>query len=233
MVQMTAVSKKKSDGDISTSAPEKVEGEARWRRRKAARPQEILDAALLLFAEKGFAATRLEEIAARAGVSKGTIYLYFESKQAVFKALVQEKLAGRIGGFAEMLRTYEGSSAELLTLLLRNFGTIVGTSELVVLPKIVISEAGNFPELARMYREEIVARGLGLLGEVVERGIKRGEFKPIPKEHAARLAAAPLLMIAIWRTTFEKFDDEPYDYQGLVEAHITTLLQGLAEETNR
>lgn len=231
MAEMAANSKRKSDGDISPTAPGNGEGGARWRRRKAARPQEILDAALTLFAQKGFAATRLEEVAARAGVSKGTIYLYFESKEAVFKALVQEKLASRIGGFAEMLRSYEGSSSELLTLLLRKFGTIVCKSELVVLPKIVISEAGNFPELARMYREEIVSRGLGLLGEIIERGTKRGEFKKIPKEHAARMAAAPLLMIAIWRTTFEKFDDEPYDYQGLVEAHIANLLQGLAKET--
>ena len=82
-----------------------------------------------------------------------------------------------------------------------------------------------------MYRNEIVVRGMGLLGEIVERGIKRGEFRNIPKEHAARLATGPLLMIAIWRTTFEKFDDELYDYQGLVEAHIATLLQGLAKET--
>lgn len=231
MAKMAANLKTKPDGEPRSPASKSSESKARWRRRKEARPQEILDAALSLFAEKGFAATRLEEIAARAGVSKGTIYLYFESKEAVFKALVQEKLASRIGGFAEMLRAFEGSSAELLTLILRNFGAIVSASNIVVLPKIVIAEAGNFPELARMYRNEIVARGMGLLGEIIERGIKRGEFRNIPKEHAARLAAAPLLMIAIWRTTFEKFDDEPYDYQGLVEAHIATLLQGLAKET--
>ena len=222
--------KKKSDEDIRPSVPKNGVSGARWRRRKKARPQEILDAALSVFAEKGFSAARLDEIAARAGVSKGTIYLYFESKEAVFKALVQETLASRIGNFAEMLPSYKGSSAELLTLLLRNLGAIVSNSEFVVLPKIVIAEAGNFPELARMYRAEIVSRGLGLLGEIIERGIKRDEFKKIPKEHAARLAAAPLLMIAIWRTTFEKFDNEPYDYQGLVEAHIASLLQGLSKE---
>jgi AcrR family transcriptional regulator len=228
---MAANSRRNTEEVTSAVAPEHGQVEARWRRRKEARPKEILDAALAVFAQKGFAAARLEDIAARAGVSKGTIYLYFESKEAVFKALVQEKLASRIGGFAEMLRAYEGSSAELLTMLLRNFGAIVSTSELVVLPKIVIAEAGNFPELARMYREEIVARGIALLGEIIERGTKRGEFKNIKKEHAARMAVAPLLMIAIWRTTFEIFDDEPYDYQGLVEAHIATLLQGLAKET--
>jgi AcrR family transcriptional regulator len=228
---MNANPRRNTEGVTSTVAPEHGQVEARWRRRKEARPKEILDAALAVVAQKGFAAARLEDIAARARVSKGTIYLYFESKEAVFKALVQEKLASRIGGFAEMLRAYEGSSAELLTMLLRNFGAIVSTSELVVLPKIVIAEAGNFPELARMYRDEIVARGIALLGEIIERGTKRGEFKNIKKEHAARMAVAPLLMIAIWRTTFEIFDDEPYDYQGLVEAHIATLLQGLAKET--
>jgi len=231
MADMAANFKRQTEEVTGALAPEQGQGKARWRRRKEARPQEILDAALSVFAQKGFAATRLEDVAARAGVSKGTIYLYFESKEAVFKALVQEKLASRIGGFAEMVRAYEGSSAELLTLLLRNLGAIVSASELVVLPKIVIAEAGNFPELARMYREEIVSRGLGLLGEIIERGTKRGEFKKIPKEHGARMAAAPLLMIAIWRTTFEAFDEEPYDNQGLVEAHIATLLQGLAKET--
>jgi AcrR family transcriptional regulator len=231
MANMTSVSGQAKSKNPGIPGDKSAHDGARWRRRKEARPQEILDAALALFAQKGFAASRLDEIAARAGVSKGTIYLYFESKEAVFKALVQERLASRIGGFREVLRAYEGSSADLLTMLLRNFGNLISTSELVVLPKIVIAEAGNFPELARMYREEIVTRGLSLLGEIIERGIKRGEFRDIPSAHAARIAIGPLLTIAIWRTTFEKFDNEPYDYQGLVEAHIANLLQGLAKET--
>jgi AcrR family transcriptional regulator len=213
-----------------SSAPQEGAETVRWRRRKKARPQEILDAALSVFARKGFAAAKLDEIAARAGVSKGTIYLYFESKEAVFKALVREKLASRVGDMAAMLRANEGNSAELLANVIRAFGTIMSTSELVVLPKIVIAEAGNFPELARMYREEIVSKGLALLGEIIERGIKRGEFRKIAKEHAARLVVGPLMIIAMWRTTFAKFDDEPYDYQGLIEAHIATLLRGLAKE---
>lgn len=203
---------------------------ARWRRRKEARPQEILEAALSVFADKGFAAAKLDEVAARAGVSKGTIYLYFESKEAVFKALVREMLAGRVGEAAEMLRAYEGNSADLLAHLIRTFGGIMSNSELVVLPKIVMAEAGNFPELARMYREEIIDKGLAVLGGIIERGVKRGEFKKISKDHAARLVVGPLMIIAIWRTTFAKFDDQPYDYQGLIEAHIATLLKGLAKE---
>ncbi len=149
------------------SSPEPVGAPARWRRRKEARPLEILAAALAVFAEKGFAATRLEDIALRAGVSKGTIYLYFESKEAVFKALIRERLASRIGVLNETMRAHKGSSAELLAHMLRSFGAVISTSQDVVLPKIVISDAGNFPELAKMYREEIVSRGMALLGEVM------------------------------------------------------------------
>jgi AcrR family transcriptional regulator len=204
---------------------------AKWRRRKDARPQEILDAALQVFAEKGFAAARLEEIAARAGVAKGTIYLYFDSKEAVFTALVKDHLGSRLSAFSGAAEGYHGPAAPLLADVLRKIGAFIRSSDDVVLPKIVIAEAGNFPELARMYREEVIARGLSLLGGIVAAGIARGEFKAIPVEHAVRLAIAPMLLIAFWRTTFSSFDPKPYDYEGLVEAHIATLLQGLKKES--
>ena len=214
----------------SGKAAQAVETAARWRRRKDARPQEILDAALSVFAEKGFAAARLEEIAARAGVSKGTIYLYFESKEAVFKALVEENLASRIGGFAELVRAHRGPAAQLLAELLRQIGAFLSTSPFVVLPKIVIAESGNFPDLARAYREQVAERGFSLVGEVIRRGIAQGEFRDIAVDHAVRLAMAPMLLIAVWRTTFARFDVKPYDYAGLIEAHIATLLAGLMKE---
>lgn len=206
----------------------------RWRRRKEARPQEILDAAMAVFAEKGYAAARLEDIARRAGVAKGTIYLYFESKEAVFKGLVKATLGSHIDGFAESVRAHDGDSAALLTELLRRIGAFLRSSDYVVLPKIVIAEAGNFPDLARTYREEVAERGLSLIGGVVAKGIARGEFRDMPLGHAVRLAIAPLLLMAIWRTTFAAFDAEPYDYEGLIECHIETLLHGLCvpkEET--
>ena len=218
------------DGKPTGSAEQEGEASARWRRRKDARPHEILDAALAVFAEKGFAAARLEQIAARAGVAKGTIYLYFDSKEAVFRALIKDRLVSRIGGFAGLAHEYHGPAAPLLEQLLRMIGELVRTSPDVVLPKIVIAEAGNFPELARMYREEVIARGMGMLGEIAARGIANGEFRPQPVEHIVRLAIAPLLLIAIWRTTFGPFDAQPYDYEGLIEAHVQTLLRGLATE---
>jgi AcrR family transcriptional regulator len=206
------------------------EGETRWRRRKDARPQEILAAALSVFAERGFAAARMDDIAARARVSKGTIYLYFESKEAVFRALIQETLAKRVSDLAAFVRDHRGPVAPLLRELLLRLGHMVSTSDLVVLPKMVIAEAGNFPDLARIYREEVVERGLTLFGGLLQLGMERGEFRKIPVEHAVRLCIAPLLLAAIWRTTFAPLDAAPYDYAGLVEAHVSTLLRGLQAE---
>ena len=203
---------------------------ARWRRRKDARPQEILEAALSVFAEKGFAAARMDEIATRARVSKGTIYLYFESKEAVFRALIQATLVRRVSDLAALVRDHKGPVAPLLRELLLRLGHFVSTSDLVVLPKMVIAEAGNFPDLARIYREEVVERGLTMFGGLLQAGMDRGELRKVPVQHAVRLCMAPLLLAAIWRTTFAPFDREPYDYAGLVEAHVATLLRGLQAE---
>jgi AcrR family transcriptional regulator len=207
-----------------------VQEPARWRRRKHARPQEIVEAALAVFAEKGFAAARMDEIAARARVSKGTIYLYFPSKEAVFKALVQEMIGPQLARLADLARAHEGSIAPLLAEMLRNLGRFIATSDKVVVPKMVIAEAGNFPDLARIYREEVVERGLALFGNLLKAGMASGEFREIPVEHAVRLCLAPLLLAAIWRTTFARLDAAPYDYEGLIEAHVSTLLRGLARE---
>jgi AcrR family transcriptional regulator len=211
-------------------APPPHPDKARWRRRKDARPQEILEAALSVFAEKGFAAARMDDIAQRARVSKGTIYLYFESKEAVFRALIQETLAKRVSDMAAMIRDYRGPVAPLLREMLLRFGHFVSTSDLVVLPKMVIAEAGNFPDLARIYREEVVERGLTLFGGLLQSAMERGEFRKVPVQHAVRLCFAPLLLAAMWRTTFAPLDREPYDYAGLMEAHVTTLIRGLQPE---
>lgn len=202
----------------------------RWRRRKEARPQEILDAALACFAKKGFAATRMDDIAENAGVTKGTIYLYFENKEGVFKALVRESIGTRVGQVLDEVHEFEGSSRELLRVALTTIGEFLRTSDRVVLPKIMLAEAGNFPELARFYRTEIIDKGLGALGAIVERGIKRGEFRAIDPQHVARLCIGPLLLSAVWRTTFAQFDAAPYDYRGFLETHLDVLLRGIAAE---
>jgi AcrR family transcriptional regulator len=204
--------------------------EPRWRRRKTARPQEILDAALACFAERGFAATRMDDIAERAGVTKGTIYLYFESKDAVFKTLARESIGARIAEVTESVKQFEGATRDLLRLVLNTSNEFVGSSDRVVLPKMLLAEAGNFPELAAFWRTEIIDKGLGLFRSVIERGIARGEFRKVAPEYAARLCAAPILFSILWRTTFGQFDAEPFDYQKFIDTHLDILLRGLSAD---
>jgi AcrR family transcriptional regulator len=202
----------------------------RWKRRKEARPQEILEAALAVFAEKGLSAARMDDIATRAGVTKGTIYLYFPSKNDVFKALLSTHISERLKTLGAMVDGFEGPTSQLIANVIRFAGSVLVNSENVVLPKIVIAEITKFPELLRFYRKEVIARGLGLWEAILERGIARGEFRPVPTEHVARLCVAPLLFSAIWRTTFAELDEEPYDTDGLIETHIDVLLKGLAAD---
>ena len=199
----------------------------RWQRRKDERAPAILRAALACFAESGFAATRMEDIATRAGITKGTVYLYFDSKAALFQALARQAIGARLGEIAKGLESFEGSSEELLRMVLSTLGHIARSSDGVVLPKIMLAEVGQFPELAEFWRREIIDRGLALFESIIRRGIARGEFRNMPPQHAARLCVAPFLIVAFWRTVFSRFDETPYDYQGLIDAHIETLLRGL------
>jgi AcrR family transcriptional regulator len=204
--------------------------QTRWTRRKLARPSEILDAAVAVFAEKGFAAARMDDIARKAGVTKGTIYLYFQGKEDVFKSLVRESISPTIAANTAIAKQFEGPSRDLVRLVLTAVSSFLANTDRVVLPKIIISEAGNFPELARFYREEVVDRGLALLTGIVERGIARGEFRKLSSDHVARLCMAPILFIVLWRTSFARFDTTPFDPRAFVQTHIDVLLKGLAPE---
>lgn len=204
--------------------------QTRWTRRKLARPNEILDAAVAVFAEKGFAAARMEDIARKAGVTKGTIYLYFQGKEDVFKTLVRESIVPTIAANSASARQFKGASGELIRMVLTAISNFLLTSDRIVLPKIILAEAGNFPELARFYREEVVERGLALLTGIVERGIARGEFRKLPSDHVARLCMSPILFIVLWRTSFARFDSTPFDNPAFVQTHIDVLLKGLAPE---
>jgi AcrR family transcriptional regulator len=210
---------------MTTAAPE-----TRWTRRKEARPAEILDAALKVFAHKGFAAARMDDIAKEAGVTKGTIYLYFENKEAVFKSLVRAAVGTTLTSVTQDVKNFQGSARFLLRMVLTRVAQLLVESDRVVLPKIVISESSNFPWLAEFYRFEIIERGLELFISLLERGMAQGEFRRLPAAHVARLCVAPVLLGAIWRVTFAHLDPEPYDYKGLVETHLDILFRGLAPD---
>jgi len=204
----------------------------RWQRRKEDRSGEILEAALACFSKKGFAATRMDDIAADAKIAKGTIYLYFDNKEAVFKALARDAMGARLEAIQAFIAQYQGSAADLLRLVVTNIGEFARTSDRVILPRLLLAEAGNFPELLKFWRAELIERGLGILQSIVRRGVDSGEFRDLPAEHVARLCIAPMITIVIWRTTFAQFDKEPYDYQGLVAAHLQILLHGLCAGSN-
>ncbi|MBU6297076.1 MAG: TetR/AcrR family transcriptional regulator [Alphaproteobacteria bacterium] len=201
-----------------------------WTRRKQARPGEILDAALTVFAEKGFAAARMEDIAARAGVTKGTIYLYFSSKEDVFKSLARVSVGATLTDAALQAGRFEGSAREFLTMFLSAVAEMIQHGERVILPKIIIAESGNFPELARFWRDEVIDKAMAMLSGVIAKGIASGEFRNLPADHVARLCIAPLILSIIWRTTFAPYDKTPFDYRKLFETHIDVLLKGLAPE---
>lgn len=171
----------------------------RWERRKDARPQELLDAALDHFVARGFAATRLDDVAKSAGVSKGTLYLYFCSKEELFKAVVRESIVPLIGEAEGVIEQFTGSSEDLFRILMRTWWGNVGASKLSGLPKLMMAEAGNFPELARFYQEEVVDRGENLMISVLKRGIARGEIRPLDLEIAPRIITAPMIMMMMWK----------------------------------
>jgi AcrR family transcriptional regulator len=201
-----------------------------WQRRKQARPGEILESALTVFAEKGFAAARMEDIAVKAGVTKGTIYLYFPSKEEVFKSLAREHVSQSLIAAAEQAEKFEGSVFEFLRAFYAGFIELVLNSEAAVLPKIIIGEAGNFPELARFWREEVIEKATGMMSGIITRAIARGEIRDLPPDHISKLAMAPILMCLVWRTTFEKTTTAVFDYHAYLATHCDVFFKGLAPE---
>jgi len=202
---------------------------ARWRRRKTARPAEILSAALASFAERGFAATRLDDVAERAGVTKGTLYLYFRNKEELFKAVVRQELLPTIQWAEAMVADSAVSSMVVLEQLAELFARIV-SSRLSAIPKLVLTEAGNFPDLARFYLEEVVERGKALFRKVLERGVAGGEFRPVDTESVVLCVIAPLLFACLWRHSFEPHSRRPLDIEALFRAQLDLLRRGLAAE---
>ena len=202
---------------------------ARRERRKEARPGELLDAALDLFVEKGFAATRSEEVAARAGVSKGTLFLYFPSKEELFKAVVRENLAGRFAEWQREFDSFEGSTSDMLRYGMRIWWERVGGTRASGITKLMISEARNFPELAAFYQQEVIHPGTDLVRRILRRGVDRGEFRPIDIEYAIFGIVAPMLFMTMMKHSLGVCapQDYPLDPQRYLDTQVDLLLRGL------
>ena len=205
------------------------------RHRNEALPSELTAAALDLFVEKGFAATRLDDVAARAGVSKGTVYLYFKNKDELFKAVIRDGIFPVLDEGEMKVAVYQGSATSLLREMLARWLRDIGGTKLGGVPKLMISEARNFPEVAQFYHQHAILRGRRLIVGVLERGIASGEFRPVDVNLAFDIIIAPLLLRAIWRFSmgaccgqdsgpFSAGEDDP---QSFLDLHFDLLISGL------
>ena len=205
----------------------------RWHRRKDDRPAEIIAAALALFTRKGYAATRLDEVAAGAGISKGTLYLYFESKEALFKAVVQAMVVPEIERAEHYIWEYRGSAAELVRKLIYQWWETLNDSGLRGMPKLIMAESGNFPELARFYVDNVTNRVRKLLASVIELGVEQGEFRNCDPRMTARLLMAPIVFISIWSQSLLPYEDPDFDFGAYLDQHVDILLHGLLTGSGR
>lgn len=202
----------------------------RWKRRKEARPEEILDAALTLFTEKGFSSTRMIDVAKAAGISKGTLYLYFDSKEAIFRDVVQQRITPQIDKVEQIVEGFEGTYAELLRNMINSWWMGIACTSLSAIPKIIVSESGNFPELAEYFTKNVVIRSRDLFSKVISRGMLSGEFKLYEAETVARLVVAPLVQATIWMHSLKPYDDDT-GTQNYLQLHTEFILNSLVKKT--
>ena len=205
----------------------------RWQRRKDERPGEILHAALDVFAARGFAAAKLDEVAARAGVSKGTLYLYFASKEELFRSVVRQLLLPNVAMAEHRIAAHKGPAGDLLRGLIMTFGRIITESKLGAIPKLIIAEAANFPDIAKFYYEEVIKRGMRAMSGLLQRGVDAGEFRPIAIEQFLPLLMGPLLLLMAWKHGLERAGVPPLPIEAVLNQHAESLLRALAPERAR
>lgn len=207
-----------SNKDISTSTT--------FCRRKNERPAEILKAALEEFSINGFAATKLDDVAKRAGICKGTIYLYFDSKETLFVEVVRDRILPHFEKIEDLTKQKEGSAKDILREQIKTIYKELLSTDARFIPKLIISEGSRFPELAKFYYEEIITRLHKAIRIVIERGVASGEFRSSALNWEEQAVMSPALTAAIWKTVFDQF--APLDLDAYLETHIDLLLHGLS-----
>ncbi|TFY96559.1 TetR/AcrR family transcriptional regulator [Ramlibacter rhizophilus] len=198
-------------------------------RHKHARPGQLIEAALALFVEKGYAATRVEEIAQRAGVSKGTLFVYFQSKEDLFQAVVRENIAGRFVEWNEEFHAFQGSSADMLRYCMRSWWERIGATPASGITKLMLCEAQNFPEALAYYQQQVIAPGKDLIRRILERGIARGEFQVPDLDCAVYAVIAPMIFLLLNKHSLAAClpESESIDPLRYVDAQAEVLLSGL------
>ena len=199
----------------------------RWQRRPEARPDEILDAAVNVFGESGFARAKIDDVARLAGVSKGTVYCYFDSKESLFREMVRAKVVASLAEAEVFVRTFDGPAPALLAELIRRMYGRVRREQMMQLARVVQGELPHFPELARFYFDEVILRARRLIEQVLERGIATGEFRPGARGFAARGLSSMLVHTAQVQCFFHRFDPQALTEEQAVEGLIDLYLHGV------
>jgi AcrR family transcriptional regulator len=208
-------------------------GQPKFQRRAEERPREICAAALEVFAEKGFAAAKLDEIARRAGVSKGTLYLYFADKEQLFRAVVRDAVVPNVERLRAALIQAGLPFGDLVRLFLANFVEVTQRVPVGAVAKMVISESRNFPELAKVWHDEVVSKALGTMTALIEMAQAKGEVRAGDARLHTFTLMGPMLMGIIYRETLEPIGGEPLDLGALARQHVETVLAGLLTEEAR
>jgi AcrR family transcriptional regulator len=223
----------RSHSGVSRESPDSRETDAsqrgpKFRRRAEARPDEVLDAALALFTEKGFAQTRVDDIAKRAGISKGAVYLYFSSKEALVEGIVQRALGPIAEEALERLATLPGDPRLVISSVLRVLGQRLTSAHALAIPRLVIREAPSFPEIANLYRRAVLDRVVPALTALIRRGIAEGHFRQIDPELTVRSVIGPVLMHMVLAEVFGLVPADGLALDRLIENHIAILFDGLS-----
>ena len=197
----------------------------KFQRRADARPDEVLDAALDLFIAKGFTAARVQDIAEKAGLSKGTVYLYFPSKEAILEALVKRAIVPLVQSAAVAAAKEDGDPREVLTAIITFLASGLSNPRNAAIPRLILSEAGNFPGLAAMYRRDVIDRGLKTLTSVIERGIRHRVFRPVEPKSAVKNIIGPVMVNALMAQVFGFAQPDP---EAFAKQHLDILMNGLA-----
>jgi AcrR family transcriptional regulator len=204
-----------------------TDGPPKFRRRKTARPAEITQAALSVFAETGFAAAKLDEIARRAGVSKGALYLYFETKEDLFRAAVRTAVTPNLEGIRAAAEAFDGPFAQLVPMILARAAVAMGDGRLGAVVKMVVGESRNFPDLARIWHDDVVALMLDLMTGLIARAQGRGEVAPGDARLYAFSLAGPMVMAVLYREVFGSDGADPPDLSAVAAQHARTVLHGM------
>lgn len=193
-----------------------------------------MQAALQLFVEKGFAATRVEEVALRAGVSKGTLFLYYDSKEDLFKAVIQAHLSEHFSAWDQEYELFEGNTPDLLRYGIQSWWERIGSTLAGGLTKLVLSESRNFPEVAAYYREQVMRPGQALMQRMLQRGIDRGEFRAMDVQAASLSLISAMVFLMMWRHSMAGCaPGHDFDPKVFLNTHLETVLRGWAHTAPR